>query len=106
MRGKGLFWAVELVKDQVTREPFNNYSDKISGKPLTVDQIAAKCMADGVIIQAWVSHFVVAPPLIVTTAEIDRGIETLDRHLALADALLEGERAPVIEERTAVTSDA
>ena len=108
VRGKGLFWAVELVKDQVTREPFNNYNDKIAGKPLTVDQIAAKCMADGVILQAWVSHFVVAPPLIVTLAEIDRGIETLDRHLAIADVLLEGERAPVplVEERTAVTSDA
>ena len=31
-------------------------------------------LADGVIIQAWVSHFVIAPPLIVTKEEIDRGI--------------------------------
>lgn len=85
VRGRGLFWAVDLVSDRQTKEPFNTYSDKVSGKPLLVDQIAAKMLADGVVIQAWVSHFVIAPPLIVTREEIDRGIETLDRHLHLAD---------------------
>jgi taurine--2-oxoglutarate transaminase len=95
VRGKGLFWAVEIVKNRTTREPFNTYADKVSGTPLTVDQIAAKCAADGVMIQAWVSHFVVAPPLIVTLAEIDRGIDTLDRHLSIADALVQAE--PLVE---------
>jgi taurine--2-oxoglutarate transaminase len=85
VRGKGLFWAVDLVKNQQTKEPFNTYTDKVSGKPLLVDQIAAKTMADGVIIQAWVSHFVVAPPLIVTREELQRGIDTLDEHLSIAD---------------------
>ncbi len=85
VRGKGLFWAVDLVKDQKTKEPFNTYTDKVSGKPLLVDQIAAKCMADGVIIQAWVSHFVIAPPLIVTEEQLEQGIATLDRHLGMAD---------------------
>ena len=85
VRGKGLFWAVDLVRDPVTKEPFNTYADKVSGKPLLVDQIAAKTLADGVIIQAWVSHFVVAPPLIVTEEEIVRGIDALDRWLHLAD---------------------
>ena len=46
-------------------------------------------MADGVIILSWVSHFIIAPPLIVTTAELDRGIDTLDKHLSIADALVE-----------------
>ena len=94
IRGKGLFWAVELVKNQTTRQPFNTYAEKISGSPLVVDQIAAKCMADGVIIQAWVSHFVIAPPLIVSKEELDRGIDTLDRHLAIADALLQTQSPP------------
>ena len=89
VRGKGLFWAVELVKDQVKKTPFNTYADKVSGTPLVVDQIAGKCMAEGVIIQAWVSHFVIAPPLIVTKEELDRGIDMLDKHLAIADALVE-----------------
>lgn len=88
VRGKGLFWAVDLVKDRTTKEPFNTYSDKVSGKPLLVDQIAAKILADGVTIQAWVSHFVVAPPLIVTKEQIDLGISVLDKHLVIADAAL------------------
>jgi taurine--2-oxoglutarate transaminase len=85
VRGKGLFWAVDLVKDQKTKEPFNTYSDKISGKPLLVDQIAGKMLGDGVIIQAWVSHFVIAPPLIVTREELDKGIAALDKYLSIAD---------------------
>jgi taurine--2-oxoglutarate transaminase len=85
VRGKGLFWAVDLVKNQKTREPFNTYADKVSGKPLVVDQIAAKTLADGVIFQAWVSHFIIAPPLIITKEEIERGIDALDKHLHLAD---------------------
>ncbi len=85
VRGRGLFWAVDLVKNQKTKEPFNTYSDKVSGKPLVVDQIAAKTLADGVIFQAWVSHFIIAPPLIITWEEIERGIDALDKHLHIAD---------------------
>jgi taurine---2-oxoglutarate transaminase len=84
----GLFFAVELVKNRKTREPFNTMRDKVEGKPLVVDQIAAKMMADGVAQQSWVSHFVIAPPLIVTNDELDLGMEVLDRHLAIADALV------------------
>ena len=89
VRGKGLFWAVDLVKSRITKEPFNTYEDKVSGKPLLVDQIAAKILGEGVRIQAWVSHFVIAPPLIVTREEIDRGVAALDKHLAMADAAVE-----------------
>lgn len=91
VRGKGLFWAVDLVKNQRTKEPFNTYSDKVSGKPLVVDQIAAKTLADGVIMQAWVSHFIIAPPLIITEKEIARGIDSLDKHLHIADELCMGQ---------------
>jgi taurine--2-oxoglutarate transaminase len=87
VRGRGLFWAVDLVKNCTTKEPFNTYADKVSGKPLLVDQIAGKTLGDGVIIQAWVSHFVIAPPLIVTKEELDRGIGALDKHLHIADEL-------------------
>jgi taurine--2-oxoglutarate transaminase len=89
VRGLGLFFAVELVKDRETKQPFNTMADKVEGKPLVVDQIAAKMMADGVAQQAWVSHFVIAPPLIVTKEELDFGIEALDRHLGIADALVD-----------------
>ncbi|RXH56456.1 aspartate aminotransferase family protein [Granulicella sibirica] len=90
VRGKGLFWAVDLVKNRTTKEPFGTYSDKVAGRPLLVDQIAGKILADGVTIQAWVSHFIIAPPLIITKVQIDFGIDALDRHLSIADALVEG----------------
>jgi taurine--2-oxoglutarate transaminase len=88
VRGMGLFFAVDLVKNRETREPFNTTREKVEGKALVVDQIAAKMMADGVAQQAWISHFVIAPPLIVTKQELDFGIEALDRHLGIADALI------------------
>lgn len=88
VRGKGLFWALDMVKNRATKQPFNTYTDKVSGVPLLVDQIAGKMLADGVTIQAWVSHFVIAPPLIITKEEIDRGIATLDKHLSIADDLV------------------
>ena len=89
MRGLGLFLAVELVKNRKTKQPFNTMRDKVEGKPLVVDQIAAKMMADGVSLQAWVSHFVIAPPLIIEKAEIDAGVAALDQALGIADALAE-----------------
>ena len=89
VRGLGLFFAVELVKNRATKQPFNTMRDKVEGKPMIVDQIAAKMMADGVAQQSWISHFVIAPPLIVTKEEIDFGIDVLDRHLGIADALVE-----------------
>ncbi len=88
VRGIGLFWAVELIKNQKTKEPFNTYKDKVSGVPLTVDKVAAEMMKNGVFIQAWVSHFVIAPPLIITEQEIDQGIQALDTALKLADEVI------------------
>jgi len=88
VRGIGLFWAVELVKDKQTKQPFNTMRDKVEGKPLVVDQVAAEAMKRGVALQAWVSHFVIAPPLIITEAEVDAGIAAFDAGLAIADAAL------------------
>ena len=89
VRGIGLFWAVELVKDQTTKQPFNTWQEKLDGKPMVVDQMAAKMLAKGVVMLAWMSHFVLAPPLIVTKHEIDEAVAALDEALALADAALE-----------------
>ena len=42
-------------------------------------------MKDGVFLQAWVSHFVIAPPLIITQKEIDAAVDVFDDALRLAD---------------------
>ncbi|MFN7994279.1 MAG: aminotransferase class III-fold pyridoxal phosphate-dependent enzyme [Bryobacteraceae bacterium] len=88
VRGMGLFWAVELVKDRQAKTPFNTKSDKVAGKPTLVDQIAGAMLKNGVAIQSWISHFVIAPPLIIEKSEIDAGVAALDEALALADAAL------------------
>jgi taurine--2-oxoglutarate transaminase len=85
VRGLGLFWAVELVKDRTTREPLNTKQDKVDGKPTIVDRVAADILSKGVSIQAWISHFVIAPPLIIEKHEIDAGVEALDLSLRIAD---------------------
>ncbi len=85
VRGMGLFAAVELVRDRATKEPFNTEDDKIAGKPLVADMVAQAMMKQGVYCISWVSHLVIAPPLIVRRDELDRGLEALDAALKVAD---------------------
>lgn len=89
VRGLGLFWAVELVKNRETKQPFNTKVDKVSGVPLLVDKIAAHMLKNGVSIQAWLSHFVIAPPLIITKEEIDSAVRVFDEALTIADQEIE-----------------
>jgi taurine--2-oxoglutarate transaminase len=107
VRGIGMFWAVELVKNQKTKMPFNTGEDKVAGKPMLVDKVAARAMSNGVYIQAWMSHFVIAPPLIISKEEIDRGVSVLDDALSLADSEVEnfgGQDFAAQKKDTAVTA--
>jgi taurine--2-oxoglutarate transaminase len=88
VRGRGLFWAVELVKDRAQKTPFSTPRDKLDGKPLIIDQVTAKMMSLGVSCLGWVSHLVVAPPLIVSEAELEQGLRALDEALAIADGAI------------------
>ncbi len=85
VRGLGLFWALDLVKNRTTKQPFNTMQDKVDGTALVVDKVAADMMARGVSMQAWISHLVAAPPLIITREEIDVAVKALDQALAIAD---------------------
>ena len=85
VRGLGLFWAVELVKDPATKAPLNSMQDKVDGKPMVTEKVAAEMMKRGVTVQAWTSHFVIAPPLIIEKSEIDIGVDALDQSLTVAD---------------------
>jgi taurine--2-oxoglutarate transaminase len=88
VRGRGLFWAVDLVKDRAHKTPFNTPDEKLAGKPLTIDQVTAAMMQNGVSCLGWISHLIVAPPLIITEAELDEGLRVLDDALAIADAVI------------------
>jgi taurine---2-oxoglutarate transaminase len=89
VRGLGLFWALEMVKDQVSKTPFNTKQDKVDGKVTVVDRVAAEMMKRGVYLQSWISHFVIAPPLIIEKQEIDFAVDQLDQSLAIADSAIE-----------------
>ena len=43
----------------------------------------------GVTVLSWVSHLVIAPPLIITEEQLDEGLAALDAALDLADAKVE-----------------
>ncbi len=89
VRGKGMFWGVELVKNRTTKEPFGSFKDKVARKPMPIDQVVAKCAEMGVSVVGWISHLVLAPPLILTEAQLDEAIAALDAAFAITDALVE-----------------
>ena len=67
VRGEGLLCAVELVKDQDTKQPYD-YADKIC------PQIVAAMLEQGVIARAMPQGDIIgfAPPFCITEAEVDQ----------------------------------
>jgi taurine--2-oxoglutarate transaminase len=88
VRGLGMFWGVELVKKRDTREPFNTMKDKFEGRQLVVEQVTKRMMERGVYAVGWVSHLVIAPPLVATTEDLNLGLEALDSSLEISDSLV------------------
>lgn len=85
VRGIGHFWALEIVKNRKTKEPFDNKADKFSGKSLMTAQIAGDAMKQGLYMAPWYDTLVIAPPLIITEGQIDEAVDILDRSLKIGD---------------------
>jgi taurine--2-oxoglutarate transaminase len=85
VRGMGHFWALEIVRNRETREPFDVKADKLSGKPLMTSKITAEAMRGGLYLSAWYSDLMISPPLVVTEGQIDEALAILDRSLEIAD---------------------
>lgn len=81
----GLFAAIELVKNREKKTPFNTYKDKIEGKSLVVDKVAKYALDKGVYVNSWVSHLIIAPPLIITKEELNQGLDVIDEALNVSD---------------------
>ena len=90
VRGLGLFWGLELVRNRKSKEGFNTREDKLQGKPLTVDRVAGECMKNGMFINTWINYLTVAPPLIIEKNELEQGVAILDKALVLADKEVTG----------------
>jgi taurine--2-oxoglutarate transaminase len=84
VRGLGLFWALELVKDRTTREPlvpFNAAGE--ANQPML--EVAAACKAKGLWPFTHFNRVHVVPPLTISADELRHGLAILDEALAVAD---------------------
>lgn len=73
VRGVGLFWAIELVKDD-NMTPVGTYEDKYGGRLTVIDKITSYLMERGVYIFGGASWLVISPPLIITKEELDKDL--------------------------------
>jgi taurine--2-oxoglutarate transaminase len=85
VRGIGHFWALEIVKNRKTREPFDTKADKFSGKSLMTARISADAMQNGLYVSPWYDTLIISPPLIITLEQIDEATAILDKSLEIAD---------------------
>jgi len=82
VRGLGVFWALELVKDKVTREPIAPYG----GTSAAMTDLVRACKERGLLPFTNFNRLHAVPPCNVTEAEAREGIEILDEALSAADA--------------------
>jgi taurine---2-oxoglutarate transaminase len=84
VRGTGVFWAVELVADQGTREPLAPYGASSAAMNATI----AACKAGGLLPFANFNRIHAVPPCTASEAEAREGLAILDRALDTADSHL------------------
>jgi taurine--2-oxoglutarate transaminase len=89
VRGKGLFAAIELVKDKGTREPLVPWTVEYYEKkhPLT-KELLGRLKQEGVYAYTRWNVLMICPPLCITKEELTWGLERIDDALALADAYI------------------
>lgn len=84
VRGLGMFWAVELVRDRETREPLVPFNAAgPAAAPMTA--FAAACRERGLWPFVHFNRTHVVPPCTTSEDELRRGLEILDEALTVAD---------------------
>ncbi|MEU3242067.1 MULTISPECIES: aspartate aminotransferase family protein [unclassified Streptomyces] len=84
VRGTGVFWALELVRDRETREPLVPYNASgTDNAPMAA--FAATAKAHGLWPFVNMNRTHVVPPCNVTEAEAKEGLAVLDTALSVAD---------------------
>jgi taurine--2-oxoglutarate transaminase len=89
VRGRGLMWALELVRSRESREmlvPFNAAGQS----NLPMSRLAGACRELGLWPFTHFNRVHVAPPLVITREELLDGIGKLDQALAVADEYYSG----------------
>jgi taurine--2-oxoglutarate transaminase len=84
VRGLGVFWALELVKDRETREPLVPYN-AAGDAAAPMNEFAAACKAKGLWPFVHFNRTHVVPPCTTTPDEVREGLAILDEALDVAD---------------------
>ncbi|MEW1913950.1 aspartate aminotransferase family protein [Kitasatospora sp. NPDC085895] len=85
VRGLGVFWALDLVKNRETREPLVPYNAAgPANAPMA--ELAAACKQRGLWPFVNMNRFHVVPPCTVSAEEAKAGLAILDEVLTLTDA--------------------
>ncbi|MEU4150872.1 aspartate aminotransferase family protein [Streptomyces sp. NPDC026659] len=89
VRGTGMFWALDLIRDTETQEPLIPYNaSAASGAPMLAFANTAKKNGLWPFVNMNRTH--VVPPLNITEAELKEGLEALDAALKTADDFMVG----------------
>jgi taurine--2-oxoglutarate transaminase len=89
VRGLGVFWALELVRDRKTRQPLVPFNAAgAEAKPMA--EVMAACKAGGVWPFAHFNRLQVTPPCTTTADEIREGVAAIDKALEVADKYYAG----------------
>jgi taurine---2-oxoglutarate transaminase len=84
VRGLGVFWAVELVKDRTTREPLVPYN-AAGPAAAPINEFAAACKQRGLWPFTHFNRTHVVPPCTISEQELREGLAILDEALEVAD---------------------
>jgi len=84
VRGLGVFWAVELVRDRETREPLVPYNAAGADNQPMLD-LAAACKQRGLWPFTHFNRLHVVPPLTITDDDMRTGLAIIDEALTVAD---------------------
>jgi taurine--2-oxoglutarate transaminase len=86
VRGTGMFWAIELVKNPATREPLAPYG---ASSP-EMNELIGAYKSRGLLPFANFNRIHVVPPLNITAEDLQAGLAILDEVFDLADAHVQG----------------
>jgi taurine--2-oxoglutarate transaminase len=89
VRGLGVFWAIELVRNRETRKPLVPYNAAgADAKPML--ELANACKERGLWPFTHFNRMHVVPPCTVTPEEVREGLAIIDDVLSIADSYYEG----------------
>jgi taurine--2-oxoglutarate transaminase len=89
VRGLGVFWALELVRDRHTREPLVPFN-AAGADAKAMNDFAAACKERGLWPFTHFNRTHVVPPCTTTAVEVREGLAILDEALTVADGYYTG----------------